>query len=272
MDTATPSISVTSLRRLLGTPSAPVILDVRRSAAYEADPVGLPAAMRRDPDAVAQWGPTLAVDRPLVVYCVHGHEVSQNAANALLGLGIEASYLEGGIETWKHGGAPTLTRQRAPEFQAPPTRWVTRERPKIDRIACPWLIRRFIDPAAAFLYVPAGEVADVARAQSAIPYDVPDVQFSHRGEHCSFDAVLEDFGLHDAALDALATIVRGADTGRPELSPQSPGLLAISLGLSANYADDHAMLEQGMVVYDALYAWLSRAHGEIHNAKLFEKT
>lgn len=145
------------------------------------------------------------------------------------------------------------------------SRWVTRERPKIDRIACPWLIRRFIDARAEFLYVPEAEVRAVAKAEQAIPYDVPDVQFSHRGELCSFDAFVADFGLDDAALAELALIVRGADTGRPELTPQSPGLLAVSLGLSLNYPDDHAMLEQGMVIYDALYAWIRSAQAKRHH-------
>lgn len=151
------------------------------------------------------------------------------------------------------------------------SRWVTRERPKIDRIACPWLIRRFIDPRAEFLYVPAVQVLAVAKAAQAIPYDVPDVQFSHRGELCSFDAFLADFAIGDPALAELARIVRGADTGKPELTPQSPGLLAVSLGLSVNYPEDHAMLEHGMVVYDALYAWIRSARAEIHNADLFGK-
>jgi hypothetical protein len=142
------------------------------------------------------------------------------------------------------------------------SKWVTRERPKIDRIACPWLIRRFIDPRAEFFYVPSAEVRAVAKARQAIPYDVPDVQFAHRGERCSFDAFLADFDIHDPALAELALIVRGADTGKPELAPQSAGLLAISLGLSLNYADDHAMLEQGMAVYDALYAWIRSTRAE----------
>lgn len=142
------------------------------------------------------------------------------------------------------------------------SKWVTRERPKIDRIACPWLIRRFIDATAEFLYVPSAEVLAVAKAQQAIPYDVPDVQFSHRGDLCSFDAFLADFAIDDPALAELALIVRGADTGKLELTPQSPGLLAISRGLSLNYADDHAMLEHGMVVYDALYSWIRTARPE----------
>ena len=151
------------------------------------------------------------------------------------------------------------------------SKWVTRERPKIDRIACPWLIRRFIDARAEFLYVPAEQVLAVAKAGQAIPYDVPDAQFSHRGELCSFDAFLADFAIDDPALAELALIVRGADTGKLELTPQSPGLLAVSLGLSANSPDDLAMLEHGMVVYDALYAWIRAARAEIHNADLFKR-
>jgi hypothetical protein len=151
------------------------------------------------------------------------------------------------------------------------SKWVTRERPKIDRIACPWLIRRFIDSRAEFLYAPATEVLRVAKAEQAIPYDVPDVQFSHRGELCTFDAFLADFALADPALADLALIVRGADTGKPELTPQSPGLLAVSLGLSVNYPDDHAMLAQGMVIYDAFYAWIRSARAEVHNADLFKQ-
>ena len=151
------------------------------------------------------------------------------------------------------------------------SRWVTRERPKIDRIACPWLIRRFIDPRAEFLYVPSPQVRAVAAAEQAIPYDVPDVQFSHRGELCSFDAFLADFAIDDPVLAELALIVRGADTGKLELTPQSPGLLAVSLGLSANYPDDHAMLEQGIVIYDALYAWIRSSQAQVHNADLSEK-
>jgi hypothetical protein len=134
-------------------------------------------------------------------------------------------------------------------------KWVTRERPKIDRIACPWLIARFIDKEAEFLYVPAVEVMSLARKTGATPFDVPDVEYGHHGEKCSFDAFVERHHLVDPAMRRLAEIVRGADTGRPDLTPQSPGLLAISQGLSATIADDHEMLRHGMVMYDALYAW-----------------
>ena len=143
--------------------------------------------------------------------------------------------------------------------------WVTRERPKIDRIACPWLITRFIEPEAEFLYVPADRVLAVAEETGAIPYDVPAVELTHVGELCSFDAFLARYALTDAALQALAAIVRGADTSRLDLTPQSAGLYAISLGLSEIFKDDHEMLKQGIVVYDALYAWCARLQGETHN-------
>jgi hypothetical protein len=134
-------------------------------------------------------------------------------------------------------------------------KWVTRERPKIDRIACPWLIARFIDPDGEFLYVPAADVLKTARETGATPFDVPNVDYGHHGERCSFDAFVERHRLTEPALLRLAEIVRGADTSRPHLTAQSPGLLAISQGLSAVFADDHEMLRHGMVVYDALYAW-----------------
>ena len=134
-------------------------------------------------------------------------------------------------------------------------KWVTRERPKIDRIACPWLISRFIDPDAEFLYVPSDQVLETAERTGAVPYDIPDVKFSHVGEKCSFDAFLAEYRLEDPAMQRLADIIRGADTSRLDLTPQSPGLLAISLGLGAVYADDHVLLAQGMIIYDALYAW-----------------
>jgi hypothetical protein len=143
-------------------------------------------------------------------------------------------------------------------------KWVTRERPKIDRIACPWLIARFIDEEAEFIFVPSQQVLKVANETGAIPYDVPDVELSHVGELCSFDAFLRKYKLDEPELQELALIVRGADTGRLDLAPQAPGLLALSLGLSALFKDDHEMLRHGMVVYDALYAWLKEARDETH--------
>ncbi len=144
-------------------------------------------------------------------------------------------------------------------------KWVTRERPKIDRIACPWLVARFIDPTAEFLFVSSDKVMSVAEETGAIPYDIPGVELSHVGELCSFDAFLKKYGLSDPALAELAVIVRGADTDRLDLAPQAPGLLAISVGLSRCFSDDHEMLKHGMVVYDAFYAWCRELHSERHN-------
>ena len=143
-------------------------------------------------------------------------------------------------------------------------KWVTRERPKIDRIACPWLIARFIDKDPEFLFVPSKEVLRVAEQTDAIPYDIPGVELSHVGEQCSFDAFLQKYSLTDPALAQLAVIVRGADTSRLDLAPEAPGLFAISLGLSHNFSDDHEMLEHGLVMYDALYAWCVYCQNEPH--------
>lgn len=148
-----------------------------------------------------------------------------------------------------------------------PTRWVTRERPKIDRIACPWLIRRFIDSDAVFLYAPTPEVFEVAAREHAVAFDIPGAPISHNGEKCSFDALLERFDLHDDGLKVLAPIIRGADTDNHALAPEAAGLRAISLGLSALYDDDHKLLAQGMIVYDAFYAWALKARGERHTWK-----
>ena len=152
-------------------------------------------------------------------------------------------------------------------------KWVTRERPKIDRIACPWLIARFIDDAPEFLYVPADQVLATAARTGAVPYDIPGVEMTHVAELCSFDAFLSKYELGDPALRQLAAIIRGADTSRLDLTPQSAGLYALSLGLSQVFADDHEMLAHGMVMYDALYAWCRSAQGETHrwDAHLMEK-
>ncbi|MGE4281646.1 MAG: chromate resistance protein ChrB domain-containing protein [Magnetospirillum sp.] len=146
-------------------------------------------------------------------------------------------------------------------------KWITRERPKIDRIACPWLVARFIDNASEFLFVPTDQVFAVAEREGAIPYDIPGAELSHVGELCSFDAFLSRYDLTDPALHRLAVIVRGADTDRLDLAPQAPGLLAISLGLSDLFQDDHEMLKHGLVMYDALYAWCQRHQEETHSWK-----
>jgi rhodanese-related sulfurtransferase len=255
------SITATGLRSALAGQQPPLLIDVRRTPAFLAAPDMAAGALRRDPAGVASWAKALPRASRVVTYCVHGHEVSQNAAKALRDLGISARYLEGGLEEgWRAAGGELMAK---PKEAA--TRWVTRERPKIDRIACPWLIARFVDPEAEFLYMPPKEVLRAAKEKQAIPYDVPDVHFSHDGELCSFDTFLKTYRLGgDPALGQLAVIVRGADTGRLELAPQAAGLLATSLGLSRNFKDDHEMLKHGMVMYDALYAWCKDGQDETH--------
>lgn len=144
-------------------------------------------------------------------------------------------------------------------------KWITRERPKIDRIACPWLIKRFVDPEAVFLYVPKEQVLAQAQVQEATAYDIPGAEYSHYGEECTFDYILHKHKLTDPALQLIARIVRGADTDRFDLAPQAAGLWAISAGLSQNYSDDHEQLEIGMKIYDALYSWARFAQAERHN-------
>jgi rhodanese-related sulfurtransferase len=246
------SIDAGALRAAIASPEPPLVIDVRKPPAFLDAANMISGALRRDPARVEAWSRALPHPGPVVVYCVHGHEVSQGTAQTLGQLGIEAKFLEGGIAAWAESGGALDTKPKGAS-----TRWVTRERPKIDRIACPWIVSRFVDPEAKFLYVPANRVLEAAKAQDAIPYDIPGVHFSHEGERCSFDAFVRHYRLRDPALQELATIVRAADTGALHLAPQAPGLAAISLGLSRNFANDHEMLEHGMVMYDALYSWCS---------------
>jgi rhodanese-related sulfurtransferase len=272
MDTASasiPRISPVQLAACMGRADAPLVLDVRRTPKFLESPRMLAGAVRCTPEdvaALAAAGPPRAV----VVACVYGHNVSEDAVATLRAAGWDAYQLAGGIEGGQDGvdtpeamaqwrSRPALTIAKRPDLGVTgeqPSRWITRERPKIDRIACPWLVRRFIDPRAEFLYVPTAQVlADAARL-GAVAYDIPGAPISHEGELCSFDTLLRAFDLQDPALERLATIVRGADTDRLDLAPQSAGLLAFSLGLSALHpADDRAMLEAAMPLYDALFAW-----------------
>jgi rhodanese-related sulfurtransferase len=249
MDGHLPTISPADLHGRLGTASSPVLIDVRRPEAFADDDRLIVGAFYRAPAEVEHWRGTLPPGRPVVTYCGHGGRSSQGATSALRAAGIDAAYLEGGIVAWKERRLPTRKKLAAGERN-----WVTREHPKIDRIACPWLISRFVNPQAEFVYVPANQVAAIAEKTHAVPYDIDGVEFGHVGDRCSFDAIVRIFEIADPALDQLATIVRGADTGRPDLAPQCEGLLAISYGLSANHPDDHQMLRHGMVLYDALYA------------------
>lgn len=249
-----------ALLSLLAGDQPPLLIDVRRAQALREAGARIGDAPWQDPALWLDWKDTLDKGRPLLLYCAHGREISQGLAAALRAMGMDVRYLEGGYAAWVADGLPVQALTAARQG----TRWVTRERPKIDRIACPWLVARFIDPQAEFLYVPAADVLRVAQETGAIPYDIPGVELSHVGELCSFDALLRKYELKDPALQQLATIVRGADTSRLDLAPQSAGLYAISLGLSRNFSDDHAMLRHGMVLYDALYAWCQQGQGETH--------
>lgn len=253
------------LSRFIGTPDAPAIVDVRIDDDFAADPRQIPGAERRDFRKVAEWAGDYA-GRKVVVSCQKGLKLSQGAAAWLRHAGAEASSLEGGFEAWRDAGEMLVdTRKLPPRDAGGRMVWVTRARPKIDRIACPWLIRRFVDPAAVFLFVAPAEVEAVADRFGGTPFDIDGVFWSHRGETCTFDTMIAEFGLSSPALDRLALIVRAADTARLDLSPQAAGLLAASLGLSRMFREDLPQLDAAMVLYDAFYRWCRDATDEAHN-------
>ena len=263
------AISCEQLIRLLGTLKSPIILDVRREAVRAGEPRLLPGARPLaeadlSPDGLA--GLATQISGPVVVVCAEGHRLSQGTAAWLRHEGVQAEYLLGGQAGWAAANLPLIdpTKITARDVLGRSI-WVTRSRPKIDRIACPWLIRRFIDPRAVFLFVAPAEVQGVAERFGAMPYDIEGVFWSHRNELCTFDVLLSEFGLSTPALDRLALIVRGADTARPDLAPECAGLLAASLGLSRMYSDDLAQLEAGIALYDAFYRWARDATDEQHN-------
>jgi rhodanese-related sulfurtransferase len=258
-------ITPTQLARLLGTPDGPVILDVRTDEDFASDPRVLPGTIRRDFRSVASWASDFA-GRPAAVVCQRGLKLSQGVAAWLRQVGSAAESLEGGFEAWVTTGGLLVRPDHLPPRDAQGrTIWVTRARPKIDRIACPWLIRRFVDPGAIFLFVAPSEVLAVADRFGATPFDIEGVFWSHRGELCTFDVMVEEFGLSSDPLLRLATIVRGADTARLDVAPEAAGLLAASLGLSRMYREDLAQLDAAMGLYDALYRWARDATGETHN-------
>lgn len=259
------TISVDKLSRLIGTPGCPALIDVRTDEDFAADPRLIPGATRRPYGSATVWASELA-GRSAIVVCQRGQKLSEGSAAWLRQEGVPAEALATGFEGWRQAGLPLVPASKLPpRDDRGRTVWVTRARPKIDRIACPWLIRRFVDPRAAFLFVAAPEVAGVAERFAATPFDVENVFWSHRGDTCTFDTMVEEFGLATAPLLHLARIVRGADTARPELAPEAPGLLAASLGLSRMYVDDLAQLEAGMTLYDAFYRWCRDATSETHN-------
>jgi rhodanese-related sulfurtransferase len=262
------SISAAELWNLIGSDRAPRIIDARRREVYEQAAGLLPGASWHDPQNAADWLASLDRSRPIVVACKAGHELSQMIAAKLRAQGVASSVLTDGYAGWTNAGLPVVAKSALDRF-APrsPSLWVTRRRPKIDRIACPRLIRRFIDADARILFVDPPEVPAVARETGAIPFDIDGVEISHEGERCSFDTMLKLFGLEsEPSLARLALIVRGADTARHDLAPEASGLHAISLGLSALAGDDdHGLLERGFIVYDGLFAYLRFASKERHN-------
>jgi rhodanese-related sulfurtransferase len=261
-------ISSQDLWRLIGSADAPQIIDVRRRDIYDASAHVLPASVWHEPGDVSRWIGTLDAVRPIVIACKNGEQLSQLAAAELREAGYQASVLEGGLAAWEAAKLPLVNRKALDRF-APkrPSRWVTRRRPKIDRVACPWLIKRFLDPQAKLLYVDSPQVKQSAEESGAIPYDIEGIELGHEGPRCSFDTMLKLFGLeNEPSLARLALIVRGADTARPDLAPEAAGLHAVSLGLSAlAQDDDHGLLRHGFTVYDALFAWIRFASGERHN-------
>jgi rhodanese-related sulfurtransferase len=260
------TISLEKLARLIGVPHCPALIDVRADSDFAADPRLIPGAVRRPHQTVSSWTAEFAA-RSAVTICQNGEGLSEGVAAWLRHTGASsAEVLAGGHAAWAQAGLPLV-----PEGKLPPrdpqgrTVWVTRSRPKIDRIGCPWLIRRFVDPAAVFLFVSPAEVHAVAERFNGAPFDIEGVFWSHRGELCTFDTMLDELGLRTEPLDRIAAIVRGADTARLDLAPEAPGLLAASLGLSRMHLDDLEQLAAGMTLYDAFYRWARDASDETHN-------
>jgi rhodanese-related sulfurtransferase len=258
-------ITVAQLSRLIGLPGAPAIVDVRDEDDYPADPRLITGSRHHDYRNTPAWARRYA-GRSVVVSCQRGLKLSQGVAALLRHEGIPAETLEGGFLAWRDAGQMLVKTAKLPPRDANGrTLWVTRARPKIDRIACPWLIRRFVDPDAVFLFVAPAEVPAVAERFAAAAFDIENTFWSHRGEKCTFDTMVEEFGLDSKTLAQLSRIVRGADTARLDLAPESAGLLAASLGYSRMYKDDLAQLEASMALYDGLYRWCRDAQEEQHN-------
>ena len=278
-------ITAARAARLIGQPDAPVFVDLCLDEDFALDPALLPGAFRHPHDDLAALVPHLA-DRAVVLYCQRGKKLSQGAAALLRTHGVRAEYLAGGQVGWREAGLPLVPAEKIPTrtFSSPkgpvtaPSRddssgleavrgctlWVTRHRPKVDRVACAWLIRRFVDPCARFLFVAPGEVAGVAEHFDATPFDVDGAFWGHRGERCTFDTMLGEWSLGTDALRYVADVVRGADTNRLDLAPEAAGLLAVSLGLSRLHRDDLVQIEAGFSVHDALHRWARDARDERH--------
>jgi len=261
---STTEITVPQLSRLIGLPQLPAIIDVRADEEFSSDPRLIPGSRRRAAGGHVSWGSEYA-GQSVIVVCKDGLHLSQGIGALMRQQGVDAQTLEGGYDSWRRSRQLLVRTDKMPvPDEAGRTIWVTRARPKVVRIACPWLIRRFIDPKALFLFVAPSEVPAVAIRFKATPFDVADTFWTDRGEKCTFDVMVEEFGLDSDGLARLALIVRGADTGRLDLTAQSGGLLAASLGFSRMYRDDLAQLEAAMALYDAFYRWCRDAVNETH--------
>lgn len=257
-------ITIQQLSRIVGLPDQPRLVDVRPSDVVRSDPRLLPTARSLDVGEIHAWGPAYRGER-VVVYCSDGGALSRGAAAWLRDNGVQAETLTGGMSAWEEAGHPLVPMEQIPVRDARgSTVWVTRIRPKIVRVACPWLIRRFVDPAARFLFVAPADVAAVATSFGATPFDTGQGPWNDRGELCTFDVMVAAFGLETEPLSRLAEIVRGADTDRLDIAPQCAGLLAASLGFSRMYRDDAAQVDAAMALYDAFYRWCRDATDETH--------
>jgi rhodanese-related sulfurtransferase len=261
-------ITISELFLQLGQKRWPLIYDLRGDEEVAAISQLLPAARRVAQDQLLDSVRRDLQRRPgarVIVQCQKGGPRAECGAALLRSEGIPVDSLEGGITAWVAANGPTVSAAKISELPVSGSRWVTRARPKIDRIACPWLIKRFVDQRAAVHYVAPATVDASARLLQATPFDIDGAAFSHDGEKCSFDVFIERFEIKDDALDRIALIVRGADTGRLDLAPEASGLLAMSLGLSAANASDEAMLAEAETLYDGLYAWARHAAAEQHD-------
>ena len=256
-------ITPQQLSRLIGTPECPVLIDVCTDDDFNTDARLIPGARRHPFHKIEDLVPELSGQKVIVI-CFKGLKLSQGAAALLRHHGITCETLQGGNIAWRKADLPLVPIDKIPMQPDGTTLWVTRHRPKIDRIACPWLIRRFVDPRAKFLFVAPAQVHNVAEKFNASAFDVEDCFWTHRGENCTFDTMVDEFGLNTQAMQKLATIIRGADTDRHDLAPEAAGLMAASLGLSRIYRNDLEQLQAGIHLYDAFYRWARDASDETH--------
>ena len=261
-------ITVSQLQRLVGTPDCPVLIDVCIDQDFALDPRIIPTSKRHAFQNIKELVPVLLGKR-VVVVCQKGLKLSVGASAILRSEGVTAEYLEGGIFAWKAAGAPLVPEASIP-FSRDTNRsvWVTRHRPKVDRIACPWLIRRFVDRNASFLFVEPSQVEAVAEKFGAAEFDTKSSFWGHRGGDCTFDTMLSEFQLHTLPLRRVAGIVRAADTNKLVEVNEAAGILAVLLGLSRMYKDDLKQLEAGMQLFDAVYRWSRDAVDEIHASQV----